>query len=234
MSLNIAYVPARGGSKSIPRKNLLKLNGSSLICRSARTISASSKIDYAFCSSDDEEILAEGAKFDLLPLCRPSYLSQDDTSIVNVLAYDIPRIEEKLGSKLNTITLVQPTSPFILSRHIDDCVSLLYSHPTYNSIQTLASVKHNSHAVNQRQISDQQVTFAFGDLRLQQYNKQRKSSLYTFGNILAFKVPAFLASLNCFVSPSYPLIIEHKYAFDLDDSSDLELAEALIRSGYYT
>ena len=227
----VGFVPARGGSKSIPRKNLIRLNGRSLIERASQAIVSSKQVQVGVCSSDDGDILQEAARFDLASLRRPSHLGKDETSIVDVLLHDIPRIEAQFNQRPDIIVLIQPTSPFILGRHIDACVDALLGNSTACSAQTVARVPHNYHAINQRRVSSGHVEFVFQKDRLEQFNKQKKEQLFSFGNTLAFRVDAFFHMKNCFVEPSIAIEIEQKYAFDLDSSEDLEMARILVSGG---
>jgi CMP-N-acetylneuraminic acid synthetase len=108
----LAVVPARGGSKGIPRKNLCKVGGMSLIAHAARTARALDWIDCAVLSTDDEEMADEGRRHGLdVPFLRPSELASDTASGVDVWRHAWLESERRRGCRFDLSVLLQPTTP---------------------------------------------------------------------------------------------------------------------------
>jgi CMP-N-acetylneuraminic acid synthetase len=108
----LAVVPARGGSKGIPRKNLCKVGGLSLIAHAARSARALDWIDRAVLSTDDEEMADEGRRHGLdVPFLRPAELAGDTASGVDVWRHAWLESERHYGCRFDLSLLLQPTTP---------------------------------------------------------------------------------------------------------------------------
>jgi CMP-N-acetylneuraminic acid synthetase len=108
----LAVVPARGGSKSIPRKNLKYVGGISLVGRAAEVVGALPFIDAALISTDDLEIAAEATAHGLdAPFMRPPELSDDTATSVDMWRHAWLAAEEHYGKRFDLSVLVEPTSP---------------------------------------------------------------------------------------------------------------------------
>lgn len=122
----LAVIPARGGSKSIPRKNLAKLDGISLVGRAARTARALDWIDQVICSTDDEDIAWEanrnGAE---VPFMRPEELSGDRASSIDMWRHAWLAAEAHYGHGFNVSVLLEPTSPLRRPGDIERTVTQL-------------------------------------------------------------------------------------------------------------
>jgi CMP-N-acetylneuraminic acid synthetase len=125
MGAVLGLVPARGGSKGIPRKNIRPLAGRSLLEYAARAASASEAIDRLVLSTDDREIAAEGQRVGLeVPFLRPGRLAADDTPMLSVIEHAVGTLEED-GWAPEIIVLLQPTSPLRRPAHIRSAVEVL-------------------------------------------------------------------------------------------------------------
>tara|TARA_R110002167_G_scaffold82358_3_gene224737 strand:+ start:348 stop:1073 length:726 start_codon:yes stop_codon:yes gene_type:complete len=124
----LAVVPARGGSKSIPRKNLAKLAGVSLVGRAAQTARRLDWIDQVICSTDDEEIAWEanrnGAE---VPFLRPEDLSGDRASSIDMWRHAWLAAEAHYGTGFDISVLLEPTSPMRRPEDIRRTVDALLS-----------------------------------------------------------------------------------------------------------
>ena len=120
----LAVVPARGGSKSIPRKNLQSIAGISLIGHAARTLQALDWVDAMILSTDDKEIVAEGLKHGLdVPFMRPSELASDTAKSVDVWRHTWLATEEYYNRTFDIAILVEPTSPLRRSEDLTRTVT---------------------------------------------------------------------------------------------------------------
>lgn len=108
----LAVVPARGGSKSIPRKNLAAIMGKSLIAHAAEVIRMLPWIDRAVLSTDDDEIADEGRRAGLLvPFMRPSELASDTATSVDMWRHAWLASEQAFRTRFDLSVLLEPTSP---------------------------------------------------------------------------------------------------------------------------
>lgn len=224
-------IPARGGSKSIPLKNLVKLNGRPLIEYVIAAAKASGAITRIICSTDHNRIKSLCLEKNIEVHMRPKQLAADDTNVLDVLIFLLEQYQKNEGILPFAIVLLQPTSPFTLSDHIDACVQHLKENELANSTQTVSEFPHNYHAFNQRMIEDGSVAFRFSEERKKYYNKQAKPKFYIFGNLVAVRTTALLQRKEIFPIPSIPNVIPFHYALDVDGPEDLELAEWYLSQG---
>lgn len=118
----IAVIPARGGSKRLPRKNILPLGGKPLIGWTIEAAQKSQYVDDIFISTDDQKIADVVSQFGVeVPELRPEELSTDIATTQSVLFYTL----EKFGRNADIVVLLQPTSPFRSNYHIDEAIELL-------------------------------------------------------------------------------------------------------------
>ncbi len=122
----LAVVPARGGSKTIPRKNLCQLGGISLVGRTALVCKDLPWIDRAIISTDDREIAAEGKKYGLeVPFMRPPALAADGANSVDMWRHAWLASEEYYSCHFQISLLLEPTSPLRESSDLERTISIL-------------------------------------------------------------------------------------------------------------
>jgi CMP-N-acetylneuraminic acid synthetase len=226
-----ALVPARGGSKSIPRKNLVELNGIPLLDYVVRAAQAVPEIGRILGSTDDAEIAERMRHLGVETHPRPAELGGDDTPVAAVAAHLLGELAAVGRVLPEIIVLLQATSPFLLPDHIARLVAAMRADPTAGSGQTVIACPHNSHQLNQRWLEDGRVGFIFEKERQASYNKQRKQKHYLFGNLVATRSRRLLDGDSFFATPSIGIEIPRLFGFDLDDAQDLDLAEAILRGG---
>jgi len=121
----LGLVPARGGSKGIPRKNLQLLGGRTLLQRTADAALASRRLARVILSTEDAEIAEAGRRYGLeVPVIRPAALAADDTPMLPVVQHAI-RFLEQQGDYYDAVCLLQPTNALRRPEDIDGAVALL-------------------------------------------------------------------------------------------------------------
>ncbi|MEZ7206957.1 cytidylyltransferase domain-containing protein [Pseudoalteromonas sp. DY56-GL79] len=121
----IAIIPARGGSKGLPRKNIRLLNGKPMIAYTIEAALASEHISKVIVSTDDVEIynigLESGAEDTFL---RPSELAQDDSRAIDNYLYTLERLGREYNCNIDSFIVLQPTSPLRSTKDIDEAIQL--------------------------------------------------------------------------------------------------------------
>lgn len=120
----IAVIPARGGSKGVPRKNVLPIGGVSLIARSVRAAQGAARVDAVFVSTDDPEIAAAARAEGATVIDRPASIAGDTASSEAALLHALDVLEAD-GVSPERLVFLQCTSPFTKSQEIDDCAAAL-------------------------------------------------------------------------------------------------------------
>ncbi|MEK6692520.1 MAG: acylneuraminate cytidylyltransferase family protein, partial [Nitrospirota bacterium] len=137
----LAVIPARGGSKGLPWKNIMLLNGKPLIYYMITAAKACRFIDKLLLSTDDERIAGIGKEYGIdVPFTRPAELAQDDTPIIPVLKHAMDYLDSS-GWKADLVLSLQPTNPLttadiigsVIKKHLEtDC----------DSVVTVTIIKH--------------------------------------------------------------------------------------------
>lgn len=138
----LIVIPARGGSKGIPRKNLRTLAGRPLIAYVIETALASRHPVDVVVTSDDAEILNVAGKLGAIPHHRPATLADDKTTLDQVIIGSVPAIEAQLGRTHELVVTVQPTSPMLAAATLDEAIDMLLADPDLDTILTAVDDTH--------------------------------------------------------------------------------------------
>ena len=131
----IAIVPARQGSKGLAKKNIIDFLGKPLLVWSIEAALQSKYVDRIIVSTDSTEIAGVGEKFGAdIPFIRPSYLSEDSSTSVDVICHAIEFMSEKLGENFDFVMLLEPTSPLRTSEDVDLALEKLIGSPDARSL----------------------------------------------------------------------------------------------------
>lgn len=220
-----AFVPARGGSKSIPLKNLVELGGRPLMSYGVCAAQESAVFERIVCSTDYPQIADLAYRLGIEVDQRPAELCGDDADVSEVAREFLSRQASPLPDFLY---LIQPTSPFLLAEHIRLLRAALENDPGCKSGHTVSRAPHNFHFWNSRRVADGRVEFFFAEERASGYNKQRKPACHYFGNLIAARCSALLRGESFFAKPMAAVEIPQIYSFDLDKPEDIAVAQALI------
>jgi CMP-N-acetylneuraminic acid synthetase len=222
-------VPARGGSKSIPLKNLAALGGRPLLDYVILAARAWGGLERIVCSTDAEAIADRARQLGIEADPRPRHLGTDEAAVADVAREFLARTAPE--QRPDWLLLLQPTSPFVLVKHLEALAQAMRGTPRANSAQNLVPVPHNHHAWNQRLLENGEVRFAMAEQRARGYNKQLKPRHHVFGNLVAARVAALMSGSDFFAPPSLGVEIEPPYDLDVDSARDLRVAQALLAHG---
>jgi len=124
----LAVITARGGSKAVPRKNVLPLGGKPLIGWTIEAALAAKSLDRVILSTDDDEIAQIGREFACeVPFKRPAELAGDKSHHPEVMIHAARFMADSLGDAYDTIMCLQPTVPFRKPKHIDEAVEAFFA-----------------------------------------------------------------------------------------------------------
>lgn len=213
----LAIIPARGGSKGIPRKNLKILGGEPLITWTIEAAQGSSYVDKVLVTSDDNEILRISEDRGAVTILRPHDLATDSALASQVILHCL---EEIPG--FDIIIYLQPTSPFRTSRHIDNALEELVSHKESGTYGVVSVVETDSAPEHMYQSGID--GFLVKLLPKQERRRQDIPATYLLNGAIycAFK-DSLLSVAGQFGQLQLRAIIMHKWdSFDIDDPSDFE------------
>jgi CMP-N,N'-diacetyllegionaminic acid synthase len=226
----LAIIPARGGSKRLPRKNLLDLAGKPLIAWTIQAALGCPLIDEVMVTTDDDEIAGIAKEYGAaVPFIRPKALASDTTTSFDVVKHVIEFYQSEMGKKFDFILLLQPTSPLRNSQHITEAINLL-SIKNADAIVSVCEVEHSPLWANVLPADHSMVCF----LRENVINK-RSQDLKVFyrlnGAIYICDVNVLLDKKKFLIDDAiyaYPMLAEH--SVDIDNQIDLFVSKAILRN----
>jgi CMP-N-acetylneuraminic acid synthetase len=130
----LAIIPARGGSKGIPKKNLLMIGGKPLIAWSIEAAKACPEITHVVVTSDDDEILQVAEQYGAEVLKRPAELATDTAHAAPVLQHALVESKKKYGTLPRWVVYLQPTSPLRTVQHLTEAFNMLNGNPTADAL----------------------------------------------------------------------------------------------------
>lgn len=134
----LALIPARGGSKGVPKKNIHPLAGIPLIAHSILVAKESPSIDRVIVSTDDQEIAAIARTYGAeAPFMRPSEIAEDLTPDYPVFEHALRWLGEKENYRPDIVVHLRPTGPLRTPRQIDESIELLAAHPDADSVRSV-------------------------------------------------------------------------------------------------
>ena len=220
----IAIIPARGGSKGLPGKNVRPLNGKPLITYTVEAALKSRYIDRVIISTDDEEIARVAVQYGAeLPFMRPAELASDTAMAVDNYIYTIGRLEKEGRKPIQSFVVLQPTSPLRTSDDIDGAVELFQS----KNADSVISYCPEAHPVTWHKYLDDEGRFVdIFDINIK--NRQdNRISYYPNGAIYVFKT-AMIRGRKYYSENSYAYIMPRNRSVDIDILDDFEYAEFLL------
>src|SRR5262249_36192083 len=144
----LGLIPARGGSKGVPRKNIKLLCGRPLLAYTVEAALSSSFLSRVILSTEDEEIARVAQRFGVeVPFLRPQDLARDETPMLPVAQHALRFLEER-DERFDALCLLQPTNPLRSAEDIDACIQLLETSHADAVVTTLrVPAEHNPHWV---------------------------------------------------------------------------------------
>lgn len=145
----VAIIPARGGSKGVPRKNIKELAGKPLIAYTIEEAKKSNYIDRVVVSTEDTEIAEVARQYGAeIPFLRPKELAQDGSSSLSVILHAIDYLEKREGYLPSIIVFLQPTSPFRKAEHIDEAIGKIED---CDAVIGICEVKHHPYLTMEKE-----------------------------------------------------------------------------------
>lgn len=234
MSLNekniLAVIPARGGSKGIPRKNLKKIANKTLIQHAYDVTQELAWIDAIVLSSDDEEIIAHGTAIGIeTPYRRPAALATDHAKSIDAWQHAWIACEKNYNKKFDISILLEPTSPMRTAVDIEKVVNLLIQ----SNAHTVATVsKTPGHYTPHKtlEISAEGFIAPFIKDGLK-YSIRQEIPTYFHRNGICYATTreSLLEQSNLMENKCLPFLID-RYVVNIDEESDLQIAELFMQA----
>lgn len=215
---NLIVIPARGGSKGIPRKNLRPLGGKPLIAYSIESALATNLDVRVVVSTDDEEIALISSRFGANIVYRGKELSSDNITLDPVIFDALIQCEEKFKETYQKIITIQPTSPLVTASDIEKATSLLDS----KQLNTVLSVVDDRHLC--WKVEDEKVVPSYAE----RLNRQQLPCNYKETGAIVACTRNQIEQGTRFGEKVGICEIPYQRSFDIDNFADLYLCEALL------
>ncbi len=219
----LAIIPARGGSKGVPRKNIRELGGKPLIAWTIDSARSSNYLDRLILSSEDQEIIEVAKKIGCeVPFKRPIELAQDETEGVAPVLHAIEKVEG-----YDYVVLLQPTSPFRLGKDIDHCIELCVNSGA-NTATTVTEPEKSPywmyqvdrHSGRMSQLLPQELILRRQDL----------SPVYSLNGAVYVAKIEWLKEKRTLLPPgTVAYIMPKSRSMDIDTELDLKICESMVQ-----
>jgi len=219
--MRIALITARGGSKGLPRKNILPLLGIPLIGWTINAALKATSIDAVYVSTDDDEIAEVSRKFGALVIPRPIELARDDTSSEPVIAHAFEYLKNQ-GVVVTLMFLLQPTSPVRTSEHIEEAYEV-YKEKLADCVLSVFEPEHSPAKAYKLNDNGTIEGILFEDAPY----SRRQDLPQTFqpnGAIYIFTGVAFMDKKQIPRVNVYPYIMSKESSIDIDTKEELQEA----------
>jgi len=222
--MNIAIIPARGGSKRIPRKNIKQFHGKPMIAYSIEAAIKSGCFDKIIVSTDDQEIADVALRYGAeVPFLRPENISDDHATTMDVMQHALNWCNEQQWN-VELVCCIYATAPFILPEYIKQGLQTVYD----ENVEYAFSATTFPFAI-QRAISlnEKGGVSMFSPEYANTRSQDLEEAYHDAGQFYWGKASAFLAGKPIFAEHSKAVILPRKRVQDIDTLEDWELAESL-------
>jgi N-acylneuraminate cytidylyltransferase len=229
----LVIIPARGGSKGIPRKNIREFAGYPLISYSIAAGLKAESVTRTIVSTDDEEIARVARQYGAdVPFLRPAEFSQDKTLDLPVFKHALEWLAENENYYPDVVVQLRPTSPVRPRTCVDDAVKILLDHPEVDSVRGVVDAGQNPFKMWKIDKASGRMQPLIGvDGIKEAYNAPRQSLpdvYWQTGHIDAIRPRAILEKNSMSGDVIMPLVIDVRYTIDIDTPADWERSEWMV------
>ncbi|MFZ4829084.1 MAG: cytidylyltransferase domain-containing protein [Phototrophicaceae bacterium] len=226
----LGLIPARGGSKQVPKKNIRMLGGKPLIAYTLEAVQPLNNLFYrTIVSTDDEQIAQIARDFGGdVPFMRPSELAQDRSPTIPLVQHAILEIESRDQVKLDWVMLLQPTAPLRRTEHILEAIQLAQACPC-DSVISLRRV-FAEHPILMKKIeNDRVVSYCVEEREGTRRQDYDPPAYMRNGAIYLTKRDVVIHDNSLWGKSIYPLVMDEESSVNIDSMLDFELAELVMK-----
>jgi CMP-N,N'-diacetyllegionaminic acid synthase len=224
-------IPARAGSKGVPKKNLQLIGDKPMLCYTLEAAINAIELDYCILSSDDSEAIKLATKMGVsVPFVRPPELAEDQSSTIDVIEHALNWYKEKYSNLPENIVVLQPTSPFRTAIDVDNAIKEYQGCNNQSLVSVCDVSQHPSDCIIvKKDGSIERITLQRDDSKGGRQGYERV--YFIDGGIYISAVGRFLEKRIMFDNQSAIFEIPKSHGIDIDDPFDLELARSMFKTG---
>ncbi|MQG17077.1 MAG: acylneuraminate cytidylyltransferase family protein [SAR202 cluster bacterium] len=227
----LGIIPARGGSKSIPNKNIIDLHGKPLIAHTINVGKNTPSINRLIVSTDSTEIADVSSKYGAeIPFIRPSYLAEDDTPDLPVFIHCLEWLIENDNYMPDLIVQLRPTNPFRKSLVIESCIQKMIKNPKADALRVVTPSTVHPYKMWVVDEDQQYLGPLIKSDISEPYNLPRQSlpeTFQSFGYVDVIRPDTILKKRSMTGQHILSHILKDVIVMDIDDWQDLEFARFL-------
>lgn len=222
----LALIPARSGSKGLPDKNIRPLRGKPLMAHTIEATIQTGLMDDVVVSTDSERYADIARRYGAdVPFLRPEWLSTDTSLASEYIVYTLDRLRA-MGRAYDYFVLLQPTSPLRMAAHIAEGVQKTVD----EGLESVVAFSETDYPVEIYHALP--PDFNLGELSIREANRQEHAPRYRINGMLYICACDIYLQTRSFYGPKgRALIIDSRYAVDIDGEYDFVLAEFLMNRG---
>lgn len=224
----LAIIPARGGSKGLPRKNTKLFDGQPLICHTVKAALSSNLIDRVIVSTEDNEIasIAKNCGAEV-PFMRSIDLASDSSIVIDTYLEVVDRISKKNSKPIDSFVALLPTVPLRTSKDIDEAIKIFNDKKADSVVSVVKSeVPIQWYMYINKQEILKNCLPEFNELK----NRQENEETYVpNGAVYVFRTEVLRSTRQYYTEKTYPYIMPRKRSADIDDLLDFDWAEYLLK-----
>lgn len=226
----LAIIPARGGSKGLPNKNIKRLLGKPLIGWTIEQAKNSRYVTDIYISTDSQAIATVSESFGVnVSELRPAELATDSATSVSLVNYAIDRLKKE-GKEFDYFILLEPTSPLRDADDLDNMIQLAIDNSTAYGVVSLGEI-HMEHPLIAKKINKQQQIVSYiSDARKITQRQQANTAYFPYGVGYLVKVQEFLHRQEFYNEDSLPYFIKRHQCYEIDDIYDFLCVEAVLNN----
>jgi len=224
----LAIIPARGGSKGLPGKNIKELCGKPLIAWTIDQALKSKYVDKVVVSTDSEKIAKiakeSGAN---VPFLRPAELARDDSPTSDTILHVLKQLN-MMGQSYDYVALLEPTSPLRKSNDIDDAINLIMKNANTDSLVSVGEV-HMEHPIIVKRVNEDGLVIPYIPNVAKIHQRQQADKAYfPYGVIYISKVVKFIEKQTFYTEKTIPYFIDRWQNYEIDDEIDFIIIETIM------
>jgi CMP-N,N'-diacetyllegionaminic acid synthase len=224
----LGLIPARGGSKGVPRKNIRLLCGKPLLQYTAESALAARHLARVILSSDDEEVAKVGERCGLqVPFLRPAHLAQDDTPMLPVIQHALNWFASR-DERFAAVCLLQPTNPLRRSEDIDGCIEMLQLEAA-DAVVTILPVpdEYNPHWVYFPQ-EDGSLQISTGESEPIPCRQSLPTAYHREGSVYVTRSEVVTSGKSLYGNRVLGYLLDSNRSVNIDSLEDWQKAETMI------
>lgn len=222
----LAVIPARGGSKGIPYKNITPLRGKPLIAYTIEAAQKATCLERILVSTDDQQTAVICRNLGVEVLMRPAELASDSASTLSVLQHVVAELG-KAGYVPDAVMTLQPTSPMRTAEHIDEAANLFAGDPMADSLVSCIRVPHIFHPLSVMRKTTEGYLLPFFD-QVQPTRRQDKEPIVARNGAAIYITRIGNLAQYVFGGRLLPYMMTPETSIDIDNPEDLILAEQFL------